>query len=495
MASKAASNGFGMIMGATKRDSGSAISSLWKYIGGKTVYARREHRPCVDSKPMKALIFDLDGTLVVPKDGRAFPNSRSDWKWLYPDVPSRLKALYSDGFDIVIISNQKNLHKIDNRYKGLSVLQRIALVAGKIDDMAVELGIPVSAYLSFEDNLYRKPARGMFDLMLDAYYDQWPTPDPQGDLVDLAVSAYVGDAAGRPKGIGGAGSRKDHADTDKAFAENAGLRFFTPEEFFLNRTRTDEHKWEVKSLLPSALNTAVKHTDTLAQILSVPALPGPVPSASDSPALAVEAKLRSLPAAYGSQQHVVMLSGSPASGKSSICAEYFPDYAVINQDELKTQTNCLKAMRAALDAGKNVIIDRTHGNQAQRDNFTSLCRERKIPIHFLRIVIDKRVVFHMNKVRSHHSRGTRENVPSIVIHSFFKNMQDPSKEEGFASITSIPWWPRMPGADSFDHKHVVPASPSIASDDTVCHKDGPHAEGTGHVSRSRTFKDYFFQRL
>jgi bifunctional polynucleotide phosphatase/kinase len=153
--------------------------------------------------------------------------------------------LYNQGYDIVIFTNQKGLHQLDERYTGLSIEQRIDIVAGKIDDMAAQLGIPISAYLSFDDNLYRKPARGMFDLMLDAYYDQWPTPDPQGALLNMSASAYVGDAAGRPRGIG-AGGRKDHADTDLAFAENVGLNFYTPEEFFLGYPRSHEHKWQRK---------------------------------------------------------------------------------------------------------------------------------------------------------------------------------------------------------------------------------------------------------
>ena len=40
---------------------------------------------------------------------------------------------------------------------------------------------------------------------------------------DLKNSFYVGDAAGRDG---------DHNDTDRKFADNAGLTFFTPEQYF-----------------------------------------------------------------------------------------------------------------------------------------------------------------------------------------------------------------------------------------------------------------------
>ena len=47
----------------------------------------------------------------------------------------------------------------------------------------------------------------------------------------MEESFYCGDAAGRPK----TDTRpKDFSDSDIKFAANAGLKFMTPEELFLN---------------------------------------------------------------------------------------------------------------------------------------------------------------------------------------------------------------------------------------------------------------------
>jgi histidinol phosphatase-like enzyme len=54
-----------------------------------------------------------------------------------------------------------------------------------------------------------------------------------GREVDFSKSFYVGDAAGR---AAEAGRAKDHSVSDLQFAQNVGIAFFTPEQFFLEGT-------------------------------------------------------------------------------------------------------------------------------------------------------------------------------------------------------------------------------------------------------------------
>lgn len=48
----------------------------------------------------------------------------------------------------------------------------------------------------------------------------------------MDASFYCGDAAGRPEKWA-PGKKKDHSCVDRLMAINAGLKFFTPEEYFL----------------------------------------------------------------------------------------------------------------------------------------------------------------------------------------------------------------------------------------------------------------------
>lgn len=51
-----------------------------------------------------------------------------------------------------------------------------------------------------------------------------------GVKIDLGESMYIGDAAGRPAE---GKKKKDFSFSDRLFALNVGLKFYTPEEHFL----------------------------------------------------------------------------------------------------------------------------------------------------------------------------------------------------------------------------------------------------------------------
>lgn len=129
--------------------------------------------------------FDLDGTIIKTKSGK-----KKDWVYAFDNVIQKLQEIKNKGFQIVIISNQKNLKNIpDFEYKLNNVFANIDIDA---------------IFIANKDNYFRKPYPGFYKF--------------------VSLDFYVGDAAGRPG---------DHSYTDAAFAVNAGVQFFTPEHFFL----------------------------------------------------------------------------------------------------------------------------------------------------------------------------------------------------------------------------------------------------------------------
>lgn len=61
--------------------------------------------------PMKIAAFDLDGTLIVTKSGKRFPENERDWKLFHSNVKEKLQKYAHEGFLLVIISNQHGIAK------------------------------------------------------------------------------------------------------------------------------------------------------------------------------------------------------------------------------------------------------------------------------------------------------------------------------------------------------------------------------------------------
>lgn len=155
----------------------------------------------------KIASFDFDGCLVNSKLG----NDPNAWSLRYADVISRLTELRGDGFKLVIFTNEST-----DRLKSPDALQKtVDKKTGRLVGFANQVGLPIQIFVMMRKDKFRKPDTGVWHLMADHHND--------GIAVTKEECFFVGDAAGRPR---------DHSDCDKMFAVNAGLKFFTDDQFF-----------------------------------------------------------------------------------------------------------------------------------------------------------------------------------------------------------------------------------------------------------------------
>jgi len=339
----------------------------------------------------KILGLDLDDTLIVRISGAKFAKDKYDWRF-FINVETIKKAIskyHNEGYRIVIFSNQKGISKgttDENEWKQ------------KIDDIAVKLGIPLLVMAAVESDYYRKPSIGMWKLLENEVDEKKNKLDPKSFL-------FVGDAAGRLKNYEG---KKDFSDSDHKFAINIGGKFETPEQFFLGQNSTVPKKF---SFNPQDYKSE-KHDEKDFNI-------------------------------NDKQQEMVIFVGSPGSGKTSFYSSYFSNYIHINNDTLKSAVKCLKGSEETLASGKSVVIDNTNPTKAVRSSYISLDEKYKIPVRCFYFKYTKGLVFHLNNLRDinigrkHHSKS----VPDVVIHTWFKNLEEPSLAEGFKEIKVIPFVP------------------------------------------------------
>ncbi|KAK4046500.1 DNA kinase/phosphatase Pnk1 [Microbotryomycetes sp. JL201] len=163
-----------------------------------TVLYGRNFQPHVLEQPARVAAFDLDGTLIKTKSGNTFPDNEHDWKLWSDRVKQKLSVLSKAG--------AKN-------YKG----KRREWIRIKVVNICAALQGPLRALAALEKDKFRKPDVGMWKLLSTNIEEE------AGVKVDKAASFFVGDAAGRSG---------DHSRGDIDMAEDVGLIFYTPEEFF-----------------------------------------------------------------------------------------------------------------------------------------------------------------------------------------------------------------------------------------------------------------------
>lgn len=131
----------------------------------------------------------------------------------HDSVKPKLEEFAQKGFKIIIFTNQAG---VESGKVTISDLQK------KFKLIQEYLGIPIIFLAATQSDKFRKPAVGMWELLKDRIF--------KGSKIDMGESFYCGDAAGRPAT---ATRKKDFTDTDIKFAANVGLKFYTPEQFFL----------------------------------------------------------------------------------------------------------------------------------------------------------------------------------------------------------------------------------------------------------------------
>ena len=152
------------------------------------------------------IIFDLDHTLIKPKDGRTFAKDADDWVWLHPNVPKKMKECYDKGYSIVMITNKSKLFTGDQLLNVMNELRKKYKIKYAI------------AYFTFNKE-WRKPNTKMFE----AHLQIGSSKHMSLPKLDKKQSFMVGDALGRPH---------DWSDVDKQFAKNCGMTIVSPETFF-----------------------------------------------------------------------------------------------------------------------------------------------------------------------------------------------------------------------------------------------------------------------
>ena len=329
---------------------------------------------------IKVAAFDFDFTLVKTKSNKKFPEDENDWEYWDKSVLGKLKFLSEEGYIMVIFSNQNGV--------GTGKVKE-SMVINRFNNFIKSTKLDWICMAAKEKDLMRKPNIGMWNFLFKNY------------KINMKKSFYVGDAAGRVKNYVNK-RKKDFSSSDRKFAINLNLNFYTPEEFFLNEEKTDNYILDGFNPLKYKLKPYKK--------------------------LKIKKK---------AEKEMIILVGCPGSGKSKFCKKYFSNYVRINQDKLKTKQKCIKLCKESLNNQKSVIIDNTNPDKKARKLYIDLAKANKYTINCYLMNVSKDLGKHMNFYRYKKSGGKKKLVPAIVYNVYFKKLEYPSIDEGFNQINII----------------------------------------------------------
>jgi bifunctional polynucleotide phosphatase/kinase len=330
---------------------------------------------------MKIAGFDFDFTLIKPKSGKKFPIDQDDWELWDESILDKLNLLSKSGYSLVIFSNQNGVGS--GKVSSTMVTQRFK----NFIDFTNLNWVCIAAT---QKDLLRKPNVCMWNKLFDNY------------KINTSQSFYVGDAAGRIKDYV-KGRPKDFSCSDRKFAYNLKIVFYTPEEFFLNEELTKNYV--INGFNPLEYNLTKPYRN-----------------------FSFKKK----------EKEMIIMVGCPASGKSRFVRKYYQEYDCINQDTLKTKSKCLKACLNSIKENKSIIIDNTNPTVSARSDYIELAKNNNYQVKCYIMNIDKELGKHMNYFRFKKGKGVKHKlIPDVVYNVYYKKFEEPQMEEGFLEIKKI----------------------------------------------------------
>jgi len=247
-------------------------------------------------------------------------------------------------------------------------------VKTKVQMIYDDLQLPFVFLSGHSDLYYRKPQLGLWEVLIEYIFKDI-------NNIDYPSSIFVGDSI-----------------ADLYFSRNINIKFLHTELFFAGIPNKDFAKIEEK-----------KHP--LTEWVS-------------------ETTQNILPSLKKSSKRVVIIVGSPASGKSFYSRELEKTgYLRINKDDMKSDAIMLKAYDAGLKEGRNIVIDGTNPTKENRSKWITIARKASYEITIVWMNFPMYVVEFLNNYRIAKNKNQNLHVPAVAMRVYYKKLEVPHQSE------------------------------------------------------------------
>ena len=317
-----------------------------------------------DQAAKKIAGFDLDGTIITTKSKRRFPKDKDDWVLCSDFVIEKLHTLHSKGYSIVVFTNQKNLEKRMTKSE----------FKEKCSNIQKAVGVPMMFYISLKTGYMRKPFPGMFEF------------HKKHHPLMLEESFYVGDAWSK---------KSCFSDSDLRFAQNCQITFYKAPDFFDVNASNDPY-YEV---------TQSPFSDRDPRFVST------------------QLQLRQ----FLTNKDYVFIVSPPASGKTTFCERYLPEFVRLSKDDHKGVSKYRKIIKD--NADNKIVFDNTNSTFKSRETLLSYLPKKNIG--YIVRNVSKEQSLYLNKYRCFVTKGQEDLLPDVAIYSHYKRLQIPTGDNVF----------------------------------------------------------------
>ena len=231
-----------------------------------------------------------------------------------------------------------------------------------------EINVPISFYISSGDiNYLRKPFTGMFEI----HHKKHP--------VSLESSFYVGDAWCK---------KKCFSDSDMCFARNCGLTFYKAKDFF--EKGLISYDFIPPSLFPKKYISYVRNQIKLQGFIK-------------------------------DKQYLFIIS-PPSSGKTYFCNKYLPEYLRLSKDDYTTPAKYRNIIK--LNQDEKLVFDNTNYSKKSREKLLAYL-DSSDHVGYIVRNIPKCQSLYLNQYRHFITKGDKELLPTVAIHTYYKRLDIP----------------------------------------------------------------------
>lgn len=320
--------------------------------------------------------FDLDHTLIKPKNNKVRYSSFDDWIMYSDQVIYKLRSYVNEGFTFVIYSNQMDISrgKIDPKK-----------YMDKIEAICKKINLPCIVLVSTSRDEYRKPFPNLVKKFINYGKESFFCGDAGGIGIDRIFDNIK--------------LRKDFSDSDRKLALNLNIKFIHRDEFIFDGN------------------------------CELPELHHPTNEIIHDFCYNIPTE----------KKNVIINVGPPASGKSSL-SKYLQlnyDYQIVNMDNFKTKKKCMVKFDEYLQQGCNIVIDNTNPNSTTRKEYITKAKKYGYDIICNVFTCSRKLCNHNNTYRHITSKYSIDHIPEIAYRMYYKRFDDPTITEGFDYIINI----------------------------------------------------------